>query len=132
MPEVSDDAWIDLQSLIHSSTIKDGLVNLYYAYDSDGRYDESLRYKLRVALRAVGHKITKYKYAFDRNLKVVLFDVYTTITKEEDDRMTKLYKDWLEEVAGDDEYYSDSEETDSEEEDEEESSVEEQEEDNPT
>jgi hypothetical protein len=111
MPEVSDDAWIDLMCLIQSSTIKDGLWNIYYCYArGEDDYDETLRYKLRVALRAVGHKITKYKYVYDSSDQIRVFDVWTTVTEEELKHATKLYKDWDEDVDEEEAYYSSSDE----------------------
>jgi hypothetical protein len=96
MPEITDDAWIDLMTVIHCATYKDGLLNIYY----NGNTAESIVFHVRVALRAVGHKITTVKkvYSCGRNPDLELIDIYTTVTEEEGLKASRLYNTWIQGV----------------------------------
>ena len=89
--------WIDLCSLISSSTIEDGKLVAYFQYHEDNPEPLycTLTYQFRVALRAVGHKITKIKSLLTDDLECKMKEYVTTITKEESDKMTKAYNAWI-------------------------------------
>lgn len=54
--------WIDLQSIIKCSTRENGYLVIYCQYNKDYPcpLNDTYTYQLRVALRAVGYKITKW------------------------------------------------------------------------
>jgi hypothetical protein len=57
-------------------------------------------FHVRVALRAVGHKITTVKkvYSCGRNPDLELIDIYTTVTEEEGLKASRLYNTWIQDV----------------------------------
>ena len=68
-------------------------------YDWDEEHDESkskglITNILRIALRKVGHKITKMTSELDGNHHLST-TYYTTITEEEAREKLKLWKDWF-------------------------------------
>ena len=95
MPDISNDAWIDLWCLISCSGYQDGILNIYYGNNLSERDTYDFLYKLRVALRAVGHTITKFKKIYSCGNKLELIDIYTTVTEAEGRRASGLYNDWI-------------------------------------
>jgi hypothetical protein len=106
------EAWIDLECLSQSATIENGFAVLYWEYcNRDGSIDpedHTLRYKLRVALRAVGHKITKYITTYNDDGKLTFLEVVTSITEDEYMEAGRLYNKWVGETQ-EEEYVHDSE-----------------------
>lgn len=99
MPEISDEAWIDFESLTTSGFIDhDNLMTFYFEYDEDEKYDQTIKFKMRLAVRAVGHKITRMEKRFNKNGDLYIIYFKTTITVDEATRAMKLYNDWLGEV----------------------------------
>lgn len=97
MPEISDDAWIDFQCLTDDFAIKDNLVIIYYNYDDDEKHDPALIYQLRVAMRAVGHKINSIHYTLGKeDHKIVLVEILTSISRDEWLNSCKMYRTWAE------------------------------------
>jgi hypothetical protein len=120
MPELqmsNQEEWIDVATLSGSSAItKEGFAVLYWNYDSDlnEKHDETLRYKLRVALRGVGHKITKVITTYDSdNETVVAIGFITTITKDEWDEANRLYNEWVDETHENEDVSDDESESES-------------------
>jgi hypothetical protein len=104
MPD-NKELWIDLHSLITTSSFdgdSDCMVADYHYERDDGSLepcDDTLIYKLRIALRAVGHKITKISSGFNTQYRCVWKEIYTTVNKSEWEESTKLYNTWVNEVC---------------------------------
>lgn len=94
MPEISDDAWIDLCVLAENGSgyYKDSAF-FFFQYDEDEEHDPALIYNLRVALRSVGHKITRIHYTLVDG-KAFQVDIYTTVPRDEWTNARKLYGEW--------------------------------------
>lgn len=90
----TDEDWIDLHSLIPESRLAFGEIIIM----CDPRVDfDSLKYLLRVALRKVGHTITKIKrHCYNESCMEIHF--HTTITKIEYFHMMKIGTEWDEKV----------------------------------
>lgn len=91
--------WIDLQSLMQCSTRENGYVVLYYQYNKDHPYpvNNTNTYQLRVALRALGYKITKYiTYMDELDIKMI---EYRTNIPEAVFEANNHYNEWLHEVC---------------------------------
>jgi len=117
MPELTNqEAWIDLQSLIQTTTYENKKAVFFFEYHDDETPDETLRYKMRVAIRSVGHKITVVRKYFRSDHKLQMIEFRTTITDKEFDDAMKLYSNWIDEVE--DLIYSNDSESESESEDE--------------
>jgi len=97
----TDDLWIDLSSLISSSMNENGFMVIYYEYDENDPIDNMIYYNLRLALRAVGHKITKTENSIDENYKPTFVSYYTTITEQQHDMMTAIWNKHCEETMED-------------------------------
>jgi len=128
MPELTDEMkekWIDLYSLISCSGYINDKLCIFYQYGDNHPYRlyTSTTYDLRIALRSVGHKITK-KITHMYDLEVVMIEYHTSITKEEDKVATKWWNEWVgetheeeyTETDSEDESDSDEEENDNEDE----------------
>jgi hypothetical protein len=99
MPEpTNQEEWIDLVSLVESTTYQQGKIVFYFEYKEDETADRTLRYKLRVAIRSVGHKITKLVSYFYPNGNLHMLEIRTTITDKEFDDAIKMYNKWNREV----------------------------------
>jgi hypothetical protein len=106
--------WIDLFCLLQDTNINNltKCAVLYYEYDDDEKYDRSLIYQLRVALRAVGHKLDYINYVIkhvgvNNIAKVVGVEISTTIPEDVMKRVTKLYREWADDTK-DHEHVEDS------------------------
>lgn len=94
----NQEEWIDLVSLVESTTYQQGKIVFYFEYDEDERSDRTLKYKLRVAIRSVGHKITALTSTFYSNGNLHLLEIRTTITDKEFDSAIKVYNNWIHDV----------------------------------
>jgi len=104
---MTDDAWIDLDCLINCSTYEDDLLVIHWQRVVAGNdYNGTVAYNLRKALRAVGHRFTSSKPVIDENCTVVQVSFETTVTKEEGERMSRLYNEWVSTIETE-EYESD-------------------------
>ena len=102
---VNQDEWIDLFCLLQDTAINQYTKRawLYYEYDENDKYDRTLIYQLRVALRAVGHKLEyinyRVKHVGQNNIaKVVGVEIETTIPDDVMIRISKLYREWADET----------------------------------
>lgn len=107
MPEVqttaemdNEEEWIDLFTLIETTNIISDRAWLYYEYDENEKHDKTLIYQLRLALRAVGHKIVRIHYSLlhddDDIAKVVQLDIETTVEGDEWKAAARRYTKWCE------------------------------------
>jgi hypothetical protein len=112
LSESHSELWIDLLSLVSSSCTEKGFTTIYYQYYKDENRDETLTYTLRVALRALGYKITKIECVYDDNLNLRLKSYYTNIPPDVWAEARKIESDWIRDTYTDDGYYeSDSDES---------------------
>ena len=127
MPNIPDDAWIDLCYL--SAGISDGKDNntTIFIYDFtavndiDGDTKLNIRshtiiYMMRKAIRAVGHKIKKINCYWCNKGYIETIDFVTDVTKDEKDYMMKVWEQDVDNVVSDIEEESDDEDEDEEEE----------------
>ena len=100
MPTASNfknELWIDLKALVSSSHSQDGFTVIYYQYSDEHPeplYDH-ITYALRVALRAVKHKITKIEYVYKHDLTCSMKSYVTDIPSAVWDEKTKLWNTWV-------------------------------------
>lgn len=142
--EEQKELWIDLHSLISSSTLECGCCKkntcpdgnpsylvIYYQYSKkhpEGLYNPTI-YLLRKALRALGHKITKIDNHLYDDLSAFMCE-YTTSITEKEYRESAYWNEWVGEITT--EHYGYVQDTDTDTDDEEEEEDEEQDEENPT
>lgn len=93
---MSNDAWIDLHSLAnYGSGFLHNKVFFFFHYEQDEKHDPALIYHLRVALRSVGHKITKIEYTLvGEEKRLYQVEIETTITTDEWRKAHQLYGEW--------------------------------------
>jgi hypothetical protein len=119
MPMASNfknELWIDLKALVSSSHAQDGFTVIYYQYSEEHPeplYDH-ITYGLRVALRAVKHKITKIEHMYRPDLTCVMKSYVTDIPHAVWEEKTKLWNEWIGGVVSEFSVSSDSESDDSE------------------
>ena len=91
---------IDVASLITSSYIENGFVVIFnqYCETYPEPSDNTYHYSLRVALRAIGHKITKHEKQYDDNCNCSMKKFFTTITEQEGELITKLWNEYIDET----------------------------------
>jgi len=99
MPDISDDAWIDLCCMLEGTGYYHDCAWFYFQYDLEEgeRHNDTLIYNLRVAVRAVGHKITNINYGLCGD-NVFEVDITTTIPRDEWKVATVLYENWCKET----------------------------------
>lgn len=114
--EIDNELWIDLACLIRTPKsfpyrIEDGFMCIIYNYTEQTPVDDTVLYNLRLALRAVGHKITKIEEHYLEKKVTIQHtkqsystpelnkrEFYTTITKEETELMIKLWRKYISDV----------------------------------
>ena len=98
---VDKELWIDLHTLVSCSSINNGFVEIVYQYTDDEppRLDSGITYRLRVALRAVGFKITKLTRTYTFCDKLVM-EIYSTNIPDALWSF-KEYNEWMDEVEAD-------------------------------
>lgn len=124
MPNVSDDAWIDLCYLLSSSGKGSNDNTTILTVDFPTTNDQhNAVYMMRNAIRAVGHKIKKINYYFSRRSEgAYSIDFVTDISNEERECMWKVWEAYIDEYE--EEIYTDSD-SESEDESEQENNTEE-------
>jgi hypothetical protein len=129
MPDISDDAWIDLCCMLETTGYYRDCAWFYFQYDLEEgeRHNATLIYNLRVAVRAVGHKITNIHYTLCDN-ETFQLEITTSIPRDEWQVAKVLYENWCKETKTNHNHHSDSEYSESESESDSESETEE----NPT
>ncbi len=97
MPDVSDDAWIDLCCLVQCSYIENDkwMVNYQYPNETGNQYSGDVIYHLRRALRAVGHTITSMETVMNCDYRITSATFSTTISQDESRRIINLYNEWI-------------------------------------
>ena len=106
--------WIDLISLSQRINICDDC-GFVVIEDKTLICEEMYLYNLRIALRSLGHKITKILKFWDKNEDLDLIAYKTTITKDEFTIAMKWFDDYTQEVY-EDRYESEIEDEESEDE----------------
>jgi hypothetical protein len=108
--------WIDLVSLAQRFYVCPDCQDCKHAEIEDNSLvnQEVYLYNLRIALRSVGHKITRITKCWNKDGDLDLIVYKTTITKKEHTIAMNLYDDYVKEV------YYDREEEESDDEEEEE------------
>jgi len=118
LKKISNDDWIDLSILIESSCYTNDKLDIFY--DWNGTYvsmvESNTKYLLRKALRNVGHKIVKVTSTYSANGQCIMTSYLTTIGKEQGNKMTQLYNQWISETHDEEYPESESESEDEEEE----------------
>jgi hypothetical protein len=97
--EKQKELWIDLQSLIQCSTRENGYVIIYNQYDKDHPcpVTDTFTYQLRIALRALGYKITKWiRYMDGWDIKMI---EYKTNIPEAVYEKNNYWNKWIDEVC---------------------------------
>jgi len=99
MPQISDDAWIDLCCMLEETGYLRDCAWFHFQYDFENneRHNPTLIYNLRVALRAVGHKITNIHYTLCGN-EPFQVEITTTIPRDEWSVAKVLYENWCRET----------------------------------
>jgi len=97
MPDISNDAWIDLCCLVQSSYIENDklMINYQYPKATGNQYSVDVMYHLRRALRAVGHTITSMENIMNCHHRITWATFSTTISEDESLQMIKLYNEWI-------------------------------------
>jgi hypothetical protein len=90
-----DEKWIDLSLLTKGTYIRDGKTIFYYQFPRPCEYEnDTLHTQLRIALRAVGKKITKVVCHYEKICQPIQIEYHTDITEEEEENMTKLHNNY--------------------------------------
>jgi len=112
----NQEEWIDLFCLLQDTAINTitRRAVLWFEYDDDEKHDKTLIYQLRVALRAVGHKIEHICYNIehvggDNIAKVIGVEIETTIPESVMKGVNTLYRKWAAETKSHNHVESDSE-----------------------
>jgi len=104
---MSDDKelWIDLHTLVPSSTDRSGFLHIFIEYsDKCPRpYSDPIIFNLRIALRALGFKITRIVNTMKSDGTDVMVKVETNVPSDLYKKSISIYNDWIGSV-GEDEY----------------------------
>ncbi len=94
-----NELWIDLHTLFSCSNYENEYLVLNYDYTLEKEpNDDTTHYSLRVALRALGHKITKIKVNFDDEGNAIFKSYYTSINREEGEEATEMWNKYAGEI----------------------------------
>jgi hypothetical protein len=98
--ENNKELWIDLECLGLSSHQEDGYVVFYEEFNDEHPepFPNLTWYSLRIALRALGYKVTK-RVSVLRDLQAIFVSYHTNISQEIHQKATQVYNSHVDEIC---------------------------------